>query len=217
MKAPTDIYVKVVFDETPGFTAGDGNSARPDISYAIGGTATRFDIISFNTAIKTGDCRPTTSTPGTTYQCMVRVGSGDNGDFDFRIGTNTADANDNASAAYTHATKIAIDNTEPTFKSAKVNGATLTVTFSEKLKSVTPHANRWYVDVAEVRRTVSSTSISDEKATLTLASAVTEGQKVTMRYQRTADNPTDMADLAGNIVQAFGDVGRGQRDGGSGA
>ena len=205
VKAPTDIYVKVVFDETVGYTAGDGTGARPDISYAIGGTATRFDVISFNTAINTGDCRPTTSTPGTTYQCMYRVASGDNGDFDFRIGTGTADEDDNASAAYTHATKIAIDNTEPTFSSAKVNGATLTVTFSEKLKSTTPHANRWYVDVDEVRRTVSSTSITDEVATLTLSSAVAEGQKVTFRYQRTADNPTDMTDLAGNIVQAFGD------------
>ena len=205
VKVPTDIYVKVVFDEAVGYKAGDGTDARPDISYAVGSTTTRFDIVSYNTGVKTGDCRPTTSTPGATYQCMYRVASGDNGDFDFRIGTGTKDADDNASAAYTHATKIAIDTTEPTFSSAKVNGATLTVTFSEKLKSTTPHANRWYVDVDEVRRTVSSTSISDEVATLTLASAVTEGQKVTFRYQRTADNPTDMTDLAGNIVQAFGD------------
>ena len=116
VSATDDIYVKVTFSETVGQTIGEGAAARPEISYAIDGAATQFDIVAAGTTLLSGDCRPDEATPADVYECRYTAQAGDEGAFDFRVGTETADTDSNKLAsAYTHSAKIAIDNTAPTF------------------------------------------------------------------------------------------------------
>ena len=110
-----DIYVKVAFSENVGHTIGDGSAARPEISYKIGGdSAERFHIVAHDTALASGDCRPDAAAPADIYECRYTVVNGDNGNFDFRVGTGTTDDPGNPFArAYTHSDKVSIYTNRP--------------------------------------------------------------------------------------------------------
>ena len=131
--------------------------------------------------------------------------SGDNGAFDFRVGTDSEDGAGNALAAYTHTTKLTLDNTPPTFRSARVVGSSLTLTFNEALDTgSTPAAGDFVVTVGGTGRTVSSVAVSGRTVTLTLASAVTVGSTVNVRYtQSTTPGAALLQDAAGNAMATF--------------
>ena len=115
------------------------------------------------------------------------------------------DAQGNRGAA-TNAT-FTIDTTAPTVSSAAaVDGTTLTVTFSENMKTTPlPAATQFTLSVdSGTAPTVSALSITDATATLTLASAVTAPQKVTLTYAKpTGKNANPLADLVGNELAPF--------------
>ncbi|MDE2982702.1 MAG: SwmB domain-containing protein [Gemmatimonadota bacterium] len=95
------------------------------------------------------------------------------------------------------------DNTAPTFSTAAVDGAALTITFDENLDGTSePAASAFTVRVAGAGRTVSGVSLSAATVTLTLASAVTPGQTVTVSYAQPTANP--LQDGATNKVANFG-------------
>ena len=96
----------------------------------------------------------------------------------------------------------------PTFSSATTNaaGTAVVITFSENLDDAhVPAASAFNVQVAGARRTVSSVSIDDDEVTLTLASAVTAGQTVTVAYTQPASGQasTRLQNAAGDEVATF--------------
>ena len=205
--AGTDIYVKIAFSENVGHTAGTGASARPAIGYKIGSAAEQsFAIVGHTATLATGQCQPDAAHPADVYECRYTVASGDTGDFDFRVGTVTADTAptpNRLAAKYTHKTKLVVDTTAPTLSAAAVSGATLTVTFSENMdtsSSAKAAASAWDVQVAGSARTVSSYTLSGKTATLTLASAATATQTVTVAYDQPSGTNAKLADLAGNLL-----------------
>ena len=95
-----------------------------------------------------------------------------------------------------------VDGVNPALSSASVNGAALTLTYGEALdESSTPATDAFTVTVAGSGRTVTHVSVSGRVVTLTLASAVTDGQEVTVTYTVPGTNP--LRDAAGNAAEGL--------------
>ena len=76
-----------------------------------------------------------------------------------------------------------IDGVSPTLQSAGVNGAALTLTYSEALdQNSDPPASAFSTTVAGATRAVNDVAMSGSQVTLTLASAVAQGETVTVSY-----------------------------------
>ena len=113
-KAGVTIYTKVTFSEDIVHTKADGATARPHISYDIGGTATQYDILNNGDTLASGDCKPNHATQTREYACMYTIAAGDNGLFTVKVGTETQDAASNPVTAYTHASTLTADTIAPT-------------------------------------------------------------------------------------------------------
>ncbi|MCY4573444.1 MAG: SwmB domain-containing protein, partial [Gemmatimonadetes bacterium] len=99
------------------------------------------------------------------------------------------------------------DTTNPTFSSAVVDRATLTVTFSKDLNSVSvPVPGDFTVKVNEGTRGVAADGvvIDGKTVTLTLESAVSGGQIVTVAYTA-GTPPLQDRSVTPNAVETFGD------------
>ena len=99
-----------------------------------------------------------------------------------------------------------VDTAAPTVSSATVSGSTLTVTFSENMDTsagAKADKSALAVTVAGNSRTVNSYTLSGKIATLTLASAVTVGQLVTVAYTKPTGTNAKLQDLAGNELANF--------------
>lgn len=89
----------------------------------------------------------------------------------------------------------------PLLVTAAVSGATLELTYNLPLNVASvPAADDFEITVAGVERGVSAVAIADNKVTLTLASAVTAGQVVTVSY---TPGVNVIQDPAGNRVAAL--------------
>ena len=94
------------------------------------------------------------------------------------------------------------DTTAPTFSRATVDGTTITVTFSENLDpDVTPAGSAFSVSGGRTGR--GTAAISGIRAKVTLDSAVSQGETVTVNYVQPTSNP--LRDVAGNEVASFAD------------
>ena len=90
-----------------------------------------------------------------------------------------------------------VDRVNPALSSASVNGAALTLTYGEALDGNSrPATDAFTVTVSGSGRTVTHVSVSGRVVTLTLASAVTAGQAVTVTYTVPGTNP--IRDAVGN-------------------
>ena len=90
-----------------------------------------------------------------------------------------------------------VDGVNPALSSASVNGAALTLTYGEALDGNSrPATDAFTVTVSGSGRTVTHVSVSGRVVTLTLASAVTAGQAVTVTYTVPGTNP--IRDAVGN-------------------
>ena len=99
-------------------------------------------------------------------------------------------------------TNVTGDATAPSLRTALVKGAALTLTWSETLDDTSvPATNAFSVSVGGATRTVSTVAVSGRTVTLTLASAVTGGQTVTVGYDDSLR--TRLRDLAGNNAASF--------------
>ena len=88
----------------------------------------------------------------------------------------------------------------PVLESAAVNGTALTLTFTQNLDTDSePAADAFTVNVAGTDQTPTDVAISGKTVTLTLGTAVTSGQTVTVSYTRPDSNP-----LQHNDAQAPG-------------
>ena len=95
--------------------------------------------------------------------------------------------------------------TPPSPSSVSVNGATLTVTFDEALAEVQALASTAFaVTVAGNSRGVSAVAVSGSAVTLTLVTAVSEGDAVTVDYTAPmGESAARLQDLAGNVAASF--------------
>ncbi len=124
--------------------------------------------------------------------------------------TRTTDAAGNISAA-SSGLDLTIDTTAPTFASATVNGNQLALTYTEAttLDALnSPAAGDFEVQVGGALRTVTGIGINAtaKTVTLTLATAVSNGQTVTVAYtdHTGSDDLNAIQDVAGNDVASFG-------------
>ncbi|MDE2684601.1 MAG: SwmB domain-containing protein [Chloroflexota bacterium] len=122
------------------------------------------------------------------------------GNLQFPVADATLSNNDktalwsNTGLSWTDGQKVSLRLTAsaPSFQSAVVDGRTLTVTFDQSLDTDSEPAPRaFYVTVNEARRGIASggVAVSGKTVTLTLASAVDEGDTVKVRYGRPSANP----------------------------
>ena len=96
-----------------------------------------------------------------------------------------------------------VDGVYPSLASAVVDGAELVLTWNETLRDDSvPAAGDFAVTVAGSSRNVGSVAVAGSAVTLTLASAVTSGQTVTVSYTK-GTNP--LKDLASNDAPGLTD------------
>ena len=100
------------------------------------------------------------------------------------------------------------DDAAPVLSGASVDGAAVTLTFSEALdEGSVPPASSFAVTVAGATRIVDTAAVSGSVVTLTLTSAVTSGETVTVGYTvPTGADATPVKDAAGNAAAAFADA-----------
>ncbi|MGG3841044.1 SwmB domain-containing protein [Paenibacillus thiaminolyticus] len=112
------------------------------------------------------------------------------------------DLSGNAAAAFTLA-KVAnkTDNEVPVLRSASVKGASVTLTFSEKLReSPAPAPSQFSVQADGAGVRVKSASVKGDKVTLALDESVNPYSTVTVSY---APGTNPLRDLNGNAVSSF--------------
>ena len=97
------------------------------------------------------------------------------------------------------------ETTAPAVSSATVDGATLAITFSEVLiESPVPVTTTFTVNVGQNERAVDAVAISGSTVTLTLASAVTSGDQVTVSYTApSTPSAARLKDLSENSAASF--------------
>ena len=95
------------------------------------------------------------------------------------------------------------DTTAPTLRTAVADETSLTLTYDEALDSRSePAASAYTVTVADsTATTVTDVEVSGSAVTLTLQTAVTGGQAVTLTYRVPRENPVQ--DVVGNDAAAF--------------
>ena len=98
-----------------------------------------------------------------------------------------------------------VDTTKPSLVSASAMGTMLTLTFSEDLNTTAPAATAFTVTVAGGSgANPTAVSVSGSEVTLTVGTAVTTGQTVTVSYAKPTMNP--IKDLTGKEADAFTDA-----------
>ena len=100
-----------------------------------------------------------------------------------------------------------VDDVAPALAGATVNATALTLTFDEALDGASaPPATAFAVTVGDAARSVDQVSLGETTATLTLASAVTSSETVTVSYTvPSGASAAPLADSSGNAVAAFSD------------
>ena len=88
-----------------------------------------------------------------------------------------------------------------------MDGATLTLTYGEALDEASePAADAFSVTIGGLERMVDGVAVAGDTVTLTLASAVTAEETVTVSYAAPADTAAlRIRDLAGNAAASFSD------------
>ena len=99
------------------------------------------------------------------------------------------------------------ETTPPELSTATVDGATLTLTYDEDLdENSEPSPDAFSVTVGGTGRAVAGVSVSGSSVILTLGSAVTSEETVTVSYAAPADTAAlRIKDLAGNPAASFSD------------
>ena len=178
-------------------SATDADTAAEDLSWSIpagaagGADAAKFalttaGVLTFKAA-KDYESPDDTDTDGD-YEITVRVTDGVN-PVDAALVVRLSD----------------VDDVAPVLSSASVDGAVLTLTFGEVLDTASqPAASSFAVSVAGSARTVDAVAVSEKVVTLTLSSAVTSGQTVTVDYTvPTGAGAKPVQDAAGNPAASF--------------
>ena len=97
------------------------------------------------------------------------------------------------------------ETTPPELSSASVDGSTLSLTYDEPLDTAEmPDGSTFTVTVADGGRGVDTVAVSGSAVTITLATAVSAGDSVTVGYTAPAgESASRLRDLAGNAAASF--------------
>ena len=116
-----------------------------------------------------------------------------------------ATTDDAESAPSEEVTAMPRETTPPEISSASVDGATLTLTFDEQLDTgETPDKTAFGVTLAGSGRGVDTVAVSGSMVILTLVTAVSAGDTVTVAYAAPTDDATArLQDLVGNAAASF--------------
>ncbi|MXW66374.1 MAG: hypothetical protein F4Z72_05145, partial [Gemmatimonadales bacterium] len=178
----------------------EGASATPDTS--------AFDVVVAGNARKVDAVAVSGSTVTLTLASAAVFGEAVTVSYTQPTGASAAKLQDRAPtpnlvASFSSVTVRNDDSTAPTYSSAAVDGTALVITFNENIDATSePATDAFAVLVNSVPRTVTDVDISDADVTLTLASAVDPGERVSVRYTAPATNP--LQDGATNQVVSFG-------------
>ena len=105
--------------------------------------------------------------------------------------------------AATASVNVTVDATAPTVSSKATNsvGSKIILTYSESLGSVTPRVGAYVVQIGSEVDTVTTVAIVGSTVELTLATAVVNGNSITVAYTR--GTGTEVQDLLGNFAVNF--------------
>ncbi|MGF3025207.1 beta strand repeat-containing protein, partial [Methylobacterium aquaticum] len=188
----------------------------PDTAMRIGDTVTATITVASDTdtyTLQSGTIAgyslgSLTRVDATTYTATVTVTAGADvaASADLPVSLVLQDSAGNRNTAYTTAISQggdALDATRPTLASATVDGTTLVLTYDEALDALHgPSAGAFSVMAGGTAVTVSNIAVdaTAKTVTLTLASAVTSGQTVTVAYTdpSAGDDTNAVQDAAGN-------------------
>ena len=132
----------------------------------------------------------------------IVAGLTDGTEYAVRVIATTDDANSDPSE---EVTATPAETIPPELSSASVDGATLTLSFDEALDTGdAPDRSAFAVTVAGNGRGVDTAAVSGSAVTLTLVTAVSAGDTVTVDYTApTDDSASRLKDLAGNAAASF--------------
>ncbi|MYG27297.1 MAG: hypothetical protein F4213_14945, partial [Boseongicola sp. SB0677_bin_26] len=210
VKGGVAVYTKVTFSEDVKHVKDDGTDARPELSYSIGTTDVRYDILDNADTLASGDCKPNHATETDEYVCLYTVGSSVNGSFTVKAGTASADKAGNTLASeYTHDTTLTLDNTVPAKPSALAlasgtaspgNDATpeIEVTVGEAGGTVTLYRNNTCTTAASAATAVTDTE-SPFKVTVP-ATALTSDGSVTFHAKHADAAQNESACSTGSVA-----------------
>ena len=138
-----------------------------------------------------------------TKTSYVITGLTDGVEYAMRVVAHKGDADGDPSGEVTATPQ---ETVAPSPSAASVAGATMTITFDEALAEVqAPASTAFAVTVAGNSRGVSAVAVSGSAVTLTLVTAVSEGDAVTVDYTApTGESAVRLQDLAGNAAASFG-------------
>jgi uncharacterized repeat protein (TIGR02059 family) len=200
----------------PVFQAASANGAVVTLTYdealdaAHGPAASDFTVTAGGTTVGvtgatvTGNSVALTLAAPVTSGQAVTVAYRDPTGGDDALAIQDVAGNDAATLGTTVAvntTASTADTTPPVFQSAGVDGATLTLTYNETLDAAQPPAASAFTVTANgAPDSVTGVSVSGSVVTLTLGTAVTNGQAVTVAYRDPsgANDALAIQDAAGN-------------------
>ena len=132
----------------------------------------------------------------------IVAGLTDGTEYAVRVIANGDGANSDPSG---EVTATPAETTSPELSSASVDGATLTLTFDEPLViGEAPERSAFAVTVAGSGRGVDTVAVSGSVVTLTLVTAVSTGDTVTVDYTApTGQSDARLQDLVGNVAASF--------------
>ena len=204
--AVTAAVAATVPDAPGSLSVSVNDTGRLDVSWSVpysnGGSAVTGYRVQWRETPDSWDTPADVSETTVTGTNHTVAGLTDGVEYTFRVfAVNTA----GDSSASDDASGTPRETTAPTVSSATVDGATLTVTFSEGLtETPLPAVTTFTVNVGDNRRGVNSVAISGSTVTLTLASAATSTDAVSVGYTVPSDAAAArLKDLSDNPAESF--------------
>ena len=204
--APTAAVAATVPGAPGGLSVSVNDTGKLDVSWSVpdsnGGSAVTGYRVQWKEAADSWDTPADVSEATATGTSHTVTGLTDGVEYTFRVfAVNSA----GDSSASEDESGIPRETTAPTVSSGTVDGAALTLTFSEGLtETPLPAVATFTVNVGGDQRGVNTVAISGSRVTLTLASAVTSTDDVSVGYTVPSDTATArLEDLSDNPAESF--------------
>ena len=204
--APTAAVTATVPGAPGSLSVSVNDTGKLDVSWSPpesnGGSAVTGYRVQWKEAADSWDTPADVSEATATGTSHTVTGLTDGVEYTFRVfAVNSA----GDSSASEDESGIPRETTAPTVSSGTVDGATLTLTFSEGLaETPLPAVATFTVNVGGDQRGVNTVAISGSRVTLTLASAVTSTDDVSVGYTVPSDTATArLKDLSDNPAESF--------------
>ena len=204
--AATTAVAAVVPSAPGGLSVSVNGTGKLDVSWSVpasnGGSAVTGYKVQWKEAAGSWDTPSDVSEATATGNSHTVSGLTDGAEYTFRV---VAVNSVGESPASTEESGTPKETTAPTVSSATVDGAALTLTFNEgSTETPLPAATAFRASVGGTERGVSSVAISGSTVTLTLASAATYSDEVSVSYTVPSEaTAARLKDLSDNAAESF--------------